>query len=199
MIWCLFVFWWTMLNDLVFVLPICLVFSCFLNFMLLFVRVSLRMRSCLFLFFPLTFICLTWPKFQHAILKKDRANLGPSLKHKRASSRKLPGFIKAYVFIYYIGLKKKTVVLTPPLQCLLPAGSAVFLPGSSLFKLWNPHVCLLFSSAGTATEGLIRTGIRSQAKGIQGSTECFSVPITGNSNITSNHGNKEVSKIPTRY
>lgn len=55
-------------------------------------------------------------------------------------------------------------------------------------------MCVLFSSAGTATEGLIRTGIRSQAKGIQGSTECFSVPITGNSNIISNHGNKEVSK-----
>lgn len=102
--------------------------------------------------------------------KKDRANLGPSLKHKRASSESYLALSKAYVFIYYIGLKTKQLWHLPAIVCFLLA--QLFLP-VALFKLWNPHVCLLFSSAGTATEGLIRTGIRSQAKGIQGSTECF--------------------------
>lgn len=145
MIWCLFVFWWTMLNDLVFVLPICLVFSCFLNFMLLFVRVSLRMRSCLFLFFPLTFICLTWPKFQHAILKKDWANLGPSLKHKRASSRKLPGFIKAYVFIYYIGLKKKQLYWHLPCSVCFLLAQLFFFP-VALSLNCETRMCVSYSA-----------------------------------------------------
>lgn len=37
-------------------------------------------------------------------------------------------------------------------------------------------MCLLFSSAGNATEGLIGTRSRSQANGIQGSTECLFCP-----------------------
>lgn len=55
-------------------------------------------------------------------------------------------------------------------------------------------MCLLFCSAGNATEGLIRTGSRSQAKGIQGSTECLFVLIIVIGNISPNNGSKEFCK-----
>lgn len=55
-------------------------------------------------------------------------------------------------------------------------------------------MCLLFSSAGNATEGLIRTGSRSQAKGIQRITECLFVLITVIGNIIPNNGSKEFCK-----
>lgn len=98
-----------------------------------------------FVFFPLTFICLTWPKFQHAILKKDRANLGPSLKHKRASSRKLPGFIKAYVFIYYIGLKTKQLYWHLPCSVCFLLAQLFFFP-VALSLNCETRMCVSYSA-----------------------------------------------------
>lgn len=105
-------------------------------------------------FFFLSHICLTTKISK--ILTEDYANLGPSLKH-RLASQELPGFIKVYVSIHYLGFKKKkkSYIDTSPSSC-----ASCWLSCFSLTVAFcvncETDMCLLFSSAGTTTEGLIQ-------------------------------------------